>query len=85
MIYDNMYCFSDEDEGLDLPIIEKHSKSIKVESDDYLKVLEILQKKSGPRFSVMKEDMKEGGNGKKYSYYVEKHISKFYCILDFKG
>ena len=69
-----------------VPIIEKHSKSTEVDSDGYQKVLQILQKESGPRFSVMKEDMysiKEGGKGKSYSYktHVEKLISKFICNL----
>ena len=80
------YYFSDEDDGLEdvarcmVPIIEKHDKSIEVDSDCYQKVLQILQKESGPRFSVMKEDMnsiKEGGKGKSYSYLLENHISKF--------
>ena len=67
-----------------VPIIEKHSKSIDVDSDCYQKVLGILQKESGPRFSVMKEDMnsiKEGGKGKSYSYktHVEKLIRKLFC------
>ena len=90
-IYLNYY-FSDEDEGLEdvarcmVPIIGKHSKSIDVDSDCYQKVLGILQKESGPRFSVMKEDMnsmKEGGKGKSYSYktHVEKHIRKLFCNL----
>ena len=67
-----------------VPIIEKHSKSIEVESDSYQKVLEILQKESGPRFSVMKEDMnsiKECGKGKSYRNLLEKHIRKFFCNL----
>ena len=69
-----------------VPIIEKHSKSIDVDSEAYQKVLEILQKESGPRFSVLKEDMnsmKEGGKGKSYSYktHVEKLIRKLFCSL----
>ena len=69
-----------------VPIIGKHSKSIDVDSDCYQKVLGILQKESGPRFSVMKEDMnsmKESGKGKSYSYktHVEKHIRKLFCSL----
>ena len=86
------YYFSDEDDGLEdvarcmVPIIEKHDKSIEVDSDSYQNVLQILQKESGPRFSVMKEDMhsmKECGKGKTYSSrtLIEKHISKFFCNL----
>ena len=84
------YYFSDEDDGLEdvakcmVPIIEKHCDSVDVDSDSYQKVLHILQKESGPRFSVMKEDMnskKEVGKGKSYSYktHVEKIIRKFLC------
>ena len=69
-----------------VPIIEKHDESIEVDSDGYQKVLQILQKDSGPRFSVMKEDMnsiKECGRGKSYSYQtlIEEHIRKFFCNL----
>jgi hypothetical protein len=63
-----------------VPNINSHSKSIDLDSDGYQKVLQVLQKESGPRFSVMKEDMnsmKEGGKGKSYSYLLEHHISKF--------
>ena len=94
MAPESKYHFSDEDGdyigecdlngGLEdlsrcvLPIIEEHSKSIEAKSDNYHKILKILQKESGPRFSVMKEDMKEGDSGKSYSYktHVEKHIRK---------
>ena len=67
-----------------VPTIEKHDKSIEVDSDSYQKVLHILQKESGPRFIVMKEAMnskKEVGKGKSYSYktHVEKIIRKFLC------
>ena len=61
-------------------MIKSHSQSKDLDSDAYQKVLEILQKESGPRFSVMKEDMnsiKEGDKGKSYSYLLENHISKF--------
>ena len=61
-------------------MINSHSKSIDLNSDGYQKVLQVLQKESGPRFSVMKEDItsiKEGGKGKNYSYLLENHISKF--------
>ena len=92
LIYLSNLLLADEDEGLEdvarcmVPIIEKHSKSIDVDSDAYQTVLKILQKESGPRFSVMKEDMnsmKEGGKGKSYSYktHVEKHIRKLFCNL----
>ena len=69
-----------------VPIIEKHDKSIEVDSDGYQKVLQILQKESGPRFSVMKEDMnsiKECGKGKSYSYktLIKEHIRKLFCNL----
>ena len=69
-----------------VPIIEKHNISIDVDSEAYNKVLYILQKESGPRFSVMKEDMnsmKEGGKGKSYSYktHVEKHIRKLLFLI----
>ena len=63
-----------------VPMINSHSKSIDLNSDGYQKVLQVLQKESGPRFSVMKEDItsiKEGGKGKNYSYLLENHISKF--------
>ena len=67
-------------------MIQSHSQSKDLDSDAYQKVLEILQKESGPRFSVLKEDMnsmKEGGKGKSYSYktHVEKHIRKLFCSL----
>ena len=61
-------------------MINSHSKSIDLNLDGYQKVLQVLQKESGPRFSVMKEDItsiKEGGKGKNYSYLLENHISKF--------
>ena len=61
-------------------MIQSHSQSKDLDLDAYQKVLEILQKESGPRFSVMKEDItsiKEGGKGKNYSYLLENHISKF--------
>ena len=86
--YYMIYYFSVEDEGLEdlakctVPLIESHSQSKDFDSDAYQKVLEILRKESGPRFSVMKEDMtsiKEGGKGKSYSYLLESHISKFFC------
>ena len=69
-----------------VPIIEKHCDSVDVDSESYQKVLHILQKESGPRFSVMKEDMnskKEVGKGKSYSYQtlIKEHIRKFFCNL----
>ena len=67
-----------------VPIIEKHNKSIEVDSDSYQKVLQVLQKKSGPRFSVMKEDMdsvKEFSKGKSYSRLLESLIGNLYCNL----
>ena len=67
-------------------MIKSHSQSKDLDSDAYQKVLEILQKESGPRFSVMKEDMnsiKECGKGKSYSYktLIKEHIRKFFCNL----
>ena len=67
-----------------VPTIEKHNKSIEVDSDSYQKVLQVLQKKSGPRFSVMKEDMdsvKEFSKGKSYSRLLESLIGNFYRNL----
>ena len=61
-------------------MINRHSESIDLDSDGYQKVLQVLQKESGPRFSVMKEDItsiKEGGKGKNYSNLLENYISKF--------
>ena len=67
-----------------VPTIEKHKKSIEVDSDSYQKVLQVLQKKSGPRFSVMKEDMdsvKEFSKGKSYSRLLESVIGNLYRNL----
>ena len=67
-----------------VPTIEKHNKSIEVDSDSYQKVLQVLQKKSGPRFSVMKENMdsvKEFSKGKSYSRLLESLIGNLYCNL----
>ena len=67
-----------------VPNINSHSKSIDLDSDGYQKVLEILQKESGPRFSVMKEDMdsvKECSKGKSYSRLLESLIGNFYCSV----
>ena len=67
-----------------VPTIEKHNKSIEVDSDSYQKVLQVLQKKSGPRFSVMKEDMdsvKEFSKGKSYSRLLESVIGNLYRNL----
>mgnify|MGYP001366168615 FL=1 len=67
-----------------VPTIEKHNKSIEVDSDSYQKVLQVLQKKSGPRFSVMKEDMdsvKEFSKGKSYSRLLESLIGNLYRNL----
>ena len=67
-----------------VPTIEKHNKSIEVDSDSYQKVLQVLQKKSGPRFSVMKEDMdsvKEFSKGKSYSRLLESLIGNCYRNL----
>ena len=91
--YYMIYYFSVEEEGLEdlakctVPLIESHCQSKDFDSDAYQKVLEILRKESGPRFSVMKEDMtsiKEGGKGKSYSYLLENHISKF-IVIQFKN
>ena len=67
-----------------VPIIEKHCDSVDVDSESYQKVLHILQKESGPRFSVMKEDMnskKEVGKGKSYSRLLESLIGNLYRNL----
>ena len=67
-----------------VPTIEKHNKSIEVDSDSYQKVLQVLQKKSGPRFSVMKEDMdsvKEFSKGKSDSRLLESLIGNLYRNL----
>ena len=66
-----------------VPTIEKHDKSIEVDSDSYQKVLQVLQKESGPRFSVMKEDMdslKECDKGKSYSRLLASLIGNFFCF-----
>ena len=85
-----IYYFSVEDEGLEdlakctVPLIESHSQSKDFDSDAYQKVLEILRKESGPRFSVMKEDMdsvKECSKGKSYSRLLESLIGNFYCSV----
>jgi hypothetical protein len=65
-------------------MINSHSESIDLNSDGYQKVLQVLQKESGPRFSVMKEDMasvKECSKGKSYSRLLESLIGNFYCNL----
>ena len=62
-----------------VPMINRHSESIDLDSDGYQKVLQVLQKESGPRFSVMKEDMdsvKE--RGKSYSRLLESLIGNFF-------
>ena len=67
-----------------VPNINSHSKSIDLDSDGYQKVLQVLQKESGPRFSVMKEDMnsvKECGKGKSYSHLLESLIGNLFCNL----
>ena len=91
--YDTIYryiYFSDEDVGLEdlarctVPNIESHSKSVDLNTESYQKVLQIFQKESGPRFSLMKEDMdsvKECDKGKSYRNLLEKHIRKFFCNL----
>ena len=65
-------------------MINSHSKSIDLNSDGYQKVLQVLQKESGPRFSVMKEDMnslKECDKGKSYSRLLARLIGNFFCNL----
>ena len=67
-----------------VPMINRHSESIDLDSDGYQKVLQVLQKESGPRFSVMKEDMdsvKECSKGKSYSRLLEHLIGNFYCKI----
>ena len=81
--------FSDEGDGLedlgrcDVPIIESHGNSKELNSNGYQEALKILQKESGPRFSVMKEDMgsiKDCGKRKGYSNLLETHMGKFYYV-----
>ena len=87
MIYDTDYKSLDEDDGAEdlarstVPMITSHSESKGLSSDGYQKVLGILQKESGPRFSALKEDMdsvKECDKGKSYSRLLEDYISKFF-------
>ena len=65
-------------------MINSHSESIDLNSDDYQRVLQLLQKESGPRFSVMKEDMdsvKECDKEKSYSCLLARLIGNFFCNL----
>ena len=67
-----------------VPMISSHSESIDLNSDGYQKVLQVLQKESGPRFSVMKEEMnsvKECSKGKSYSRLLETVIGNFFSNL----
>ena len=85
-----LFWISDEDDGAEdlarctVPMINRHSESIDLDSDGYKEVLQVLQKESGPRFSVMKEAMdsvKECSKGKSYSRLLESLIGNFYCNL----
>ena len=67
-----------------VPMINGHSESIDYSSDGYQKVLQVLQKESGPRFSVMKKNMdsvKECSKGKSYSRLLETIIGNFFSNL----
>ena len=64
-------------------MINSHSKSIDLNSDGYQKVLQVLQKESGPRFSVMKVDMdsvKECDKGKSHSRLLASLIGNLFCF-----
>ena len=84
-IKNSRFSFSDEVDSLErlgrstTPVIESFEKSKHINSDDYQKVLKILQKSSGPRLNLLKNDMDSvygGSKGKSYSKLVETYVSK---------